>query len=463
MNIRGLVLVLVLGVPAVGLLVFGPRGQHHVPPGRIVLRYWEKWTGVEGVAVKRLVDRFNQTTGAEKGIWVEYTPVSNVEQRTLIATAGGDPPDVAGLYDFIVPQFAAQSALLPLDDLAREFSIDASAFKPAWWQIGIYDNVLYAFPSSPYTIALYYNKRLFRDAGLDPEKPPRTIAEFNECARRLTKRSADGKRIEQLGFTLSTSMLGWWPWIWPCFFDANLWDGKSFRIETPEGIAAMQWVVRNRREMADAGFDPTKTGGAGALSAILAFESAAGEIESAQNPFLSQRVAMIFQGPWLANWALKYAPDLDFGIAPFPSISADRQNNFASADVFVIPRSSRHPREAMVFLAFMLRQDVMEEMCREHGKVSPFLNPGADFFARHPNPHIRVFNDMADSPHAFGYPKMPMWAQAVDTMKQLLDVAMRAESPDSKALTAAIHETQQKMDRAVDASRKDLRQGFSHK
>ena len=93
---RGVVLGLVLGLPAVGLLVFGPRAKEGTVPDRVVVRYWEKWTGVEAEAMRKIVDRFNATVGADQKIWVEYCSVSNVDHRTLIATAGGDPPDVAG-------------------------------------------------------------------------------------------------------------------------------------------------------------------------------------------------------------------------------------------------------------------------------------------------------------------------------------------------------------------------------
>jgi ABC-type glycerol-3-phosphate transport system substrate-binding protein len=441
MKLRSALLVAVLVLPAGLLLAFGPRGRHVVPGGRTVVRYWEKWSGVEGAAMQRIVDRFNTTVGAERGIWVDYTAISNVDQRTLIATAGGDPPDVAGLFDHIVAQFADQGALLPLDELAAEFGISAEIFKPVWWEIGRYDGKLYALPSSPYTIALFYNRALFRDAGLDPDKPPTTIAELDDYARKLTRFGKDG-RITQLGFTTSPAMLGWWHWVWPFFFDARPWDGKSFRIDTPEGRAAYDWQARTRAAIG--------------VQAAITFEASALAIESAQNPFLSGRLAMVFQGPWMANWAGKYMPGLDYGVALFPSANADRHHVFASADVFAIPRGAKHPREAMTFLAYMLKQDVMEELCREHGKVSPFREPSPEFFAKHPNPFIKTFDGMAASPDAFGYPKLPTWSQTSSVLLTLLDTVLRAkEAPDR-----AVADTQRKIDAIVGdyAAMRSLRQ-----
>jgi multiple sugar transport system substrate-binding protein len=360
--------------------------------------------------MQRIVERFNETVGATEGIWVEYNAVSNVDQRTLIATAGGDPPDVAGLFDHGVPQFADQGALAELDGLVAEFDIDLDAFKPIWLEIGRYQGNLYALPSTPYTIALYYNRRLFREAGLDPDRPPQTIAELDECARRLTKRDADDKII-QMGFTTSPAMLGWWHWVWPCFFDARLWDGRRFCLDTPEGRAAFRWIAERRAELS--------------VADALAFEATAGAIEGSQNPFLSERLAMVFQGPWVSNWVRAYTPSLDYGVAPFPSVTRERRNVFASTDVFVIPSGSRHPREAMRFLKFVLDKEVMDELCSAHCKVSPFREPGPGFFAAHPNPHIRVFDEMARSPHAFGYPKMPTFAQASSEMLFLLESVLR--------------------------------------
>lgn len=431
MSIRNAALIVILGVPAVLLLVLGPRGRHDIPGDRVVIRYWEKWSGVEGQAMKRIVDRFNETVGADDGIWVDYCAISNVDQRTLIATAGGDPPDVAGLYDHIVAQFADQGALLELDELAVEYGIRASQFKPIWWRIGQYNDHLYALPSAPYTIALYYNRRLFANAGLDPDHPPETIAELSTCAERLTIKDDTG-RITQAGFIPAPALLGWWHWVWPYFFDARPWDGERFNLDTPQVMAAMTWIAHQRQKLG--------------VPAALAFEATAGAIEGTQNPFLAERLAMVFQGPWMTNWINTYTPDLDYGVAPFPSVSKERQNVFASADVFAIPRGSRHPREAMRFIAYVLEPEVMHELCKAHGKVSPFRDVDESFFADHPNKFIRVFDDMALSEYTFGHPKMPMFKEAsIEMLFMLENILQGVRTPSD-----AIEFTQGKINAIVD-------------
>ena len=60
-----------------------------------------------------------------------------------------------------------------------------------------YRGSLYAIPTTPATTALHWNKKLFREAGLDPDSPPRTIEELDAVAQRLTKR--EGGKIVQVG------------------------------------------------------------------------------------------------------------------------------------------------------------------------------------------------------------------------------------------------------------------------
>ena len=66
--------------------------------------------------MQRTVDQFNRS---QNKIVVEYLPLSNVDRKALVATAGGDPPDVVGLWAFNVYSFADRDALQPFDDFIR--------------------------------------------------------------------------------------------------------------------------------------------------------------------------------------------------------------------------------------------------------------------------------------------------------------------------------------------------------
>lgn len=104
------------------------------------------------------------------------------------------------------------------------------------------------------------------------------------------------------------------------------------------------------------------------------------------------------------------------------------------------------PREAMVFLKYVLQQDVLEELCREHGKTSPFRTPAPDFYTTHTNPFIQVFDQLASSPDAFGYPQMPTWAHASAELLKMHENILRGVRDPHDAVKAA----QQRIDTIVD-------------
>jgi ABC-type glycerol-3-phosphate transport system substrate-binding protein len=67
-----------------------------------------------------VVDDFNRS---QARIHVRYLVTSAIDQKSMIAIAGGDPPDVIGLWNYNVPGYAESGALIALDDLAPRFGV----------------------------------------------------------------------------------------------------------------------------------------------------------------------------------------------------------------------------------------------------------------------------------------------------------------------------------------------------
>ena len=113
--VKNVVIVLMLAAAA-AVLAFGPHGRRGGPaePGDVVVDYWEKWTGNEGAQMASIVDDFNRTVGRQKHVYVRMVSTSNIDRKTLVATAAGVPPDLAGMWDPQLVQFAALDALTPL-------------------------------------------------------------------------------------------------------------------------------------------------------------------------------------------------------------------------------------------------------------------------------------------------------------------------------------------------------------
>src|SRR3954470_24181453 len=109
----------VLLLAAVSLVLGCSSGDGDAKVRRLV--YWEKWTGFEGVAMDKVVDLFNAREREKAKLDPNYVPievekvtVSRIEQKLLVAVAGGNPPDVAGTYSAQVAAYADKGALMDL-------------------------------------------------------------------------------------------------------------------------------------------------------------------------------------------------------------------------------------------------------------------------------------------------------------------------------------------------------------
>ena len=191
---------------AAGCHVIVPEPPDEYVDGRLRITYWEKWTGFEGEAIKQVVDRFNEM---QDRLYVDLVTMSQIDRKVLVAIAGGEPPDLVGLWSAGIPAFAEKRAIMRIEPFMERAGMDPDDFLRVFLEANMYEGGLYGLPTTPATMALHWNKALFREAGLDPERPPRTLAELDAMAEKLTKYDEDG-HIVQLGFTPSEP--GWWPW-----------------------------------------------------------------------------------------------------------------------------------------------------------------------------------------------------------------------------------------------------------
>lgn len=380
------------------------------------ITYWEKWAGFEAEAMRAVVDRFN---ASQDRIVVDFVSISQIDRKLIVATAGGNPPDVAGIWFAQMSSFADRAALTPLDDFIRRDTGSepadwlAATYPPVFAEMQRYRNHVYALISAPSTIALYWNKTAFREAGLDPEKPPRTLAELDAMSQKLTRRDP------QTGALLATGFLpqepGWFSYAYPSWFGGRLVDedGRVALAGDPANLAAARWEQSFPQTL---GVDELK-----------GFAGGFGSFASTQQAFFTGRVAMVFQGAWYDRFIARYAPGLDYGVAAWPE-ATDRTPGppgqaftVADADLLVIPRGAAHPEEAWEFIRYATSANLgatsrdelrgVELLCFAQQKASPLRTWSPWFAANHPNPHIEVFRHLAESPRAWHVPMIGVWTE----------------------------------------------------
>ena len=283
---------LILGlliVPGVALLAFGPKADENIPAGRVVVDYWEKWSGEEEQQMRSIVDTFNDTEGAKQNIYVRLISSGSIDQKVMLTVAAGVPPDIAGLFEINLVQFAASGALLPLDELAAAHGITASTYKPIFWPNLHWGGHLYALVSTPSVVALHYNKDELGD-----RPPPVSIAELDSDAAALDhfgpRRPAAARRLPARRAALVQRLL----------LDVVRRTHLRSRYrpvhadEPPRWWPAFTWVQQDAQRW-----------GAERLSEFL---GGLGVFDSPTNGFLAGTVAMEQQGPWMASFIDRLKP-----------------------------------------------------------------------------------------------------------------------------------------------------------
>ncbi|MEX3812882.1 sugar ABC transporter substrate-binding protein [Paraburkholderia sp. BR13439] len=110
-----------------------------------------------------------------------------LNDETMRAVMSGNMPDVVPIDNPNTAMFASKNALLDLGPyLAKSKVIDAKTIFPGPLKNATWNSKVYAIPRGTNTLAMYYNKDMFKAAGLDPEHPPQTWDELYTDAQKLT-------------------------------------------------------------------------------------------------------------------------------------------------------------------------------------------------------------------------------------------------------------------------------------
>lgn len=326
--------------------------------GKVEIDYWTGWGGVELEEVQRLIER--EFNAKSKTIKVNVVTIFGNYEKLLTAFASGSVPDVtSAVWDYQLAALASKGALMPLDKQISASKINLNDFWPDLVGSCRYDGKIYGIAPVIDTGFIAYNKYMFRQAGLDPNTPPRSFDELFTYAKRLTKFRDDGS-IEVLGFQPID------PSLWAKAFGATFYDAKNRRIlaTEPELMNALNWMVSFYDH-----FD---------LTSLRKFNSGLGNKMSVENPLLSGRLAMDASGEFIVSQVQKYNPKFEYGYFPYPTIDGKGLIQVGGSK-FVIPAAATHPAQAWEFIEWMVSPRTSMEMAmilkNTPSRITPAFSP----------------------------------------------------------------------------------------
>jgi sn-glycerol 3-phosphate transport system substrate-binding protein len=168
-----------------------------------------------GGPVTKIVDKLSADFEKENpGIKVKPIYTGTYQEtivKALTAVKSGEPPQTAIILSTDMYTLIDEDAILPWDDLVKSGEEKAwiESFFPAFMLNSRTGGKTWGVPFQRSTIVLYWNKEAFKEAGLDPNRPPATWAEQVEFARKLTKRDAGG-HVTQWGLQVPSSGFPYW-------------------------------------------------------------------------------------------------------------------------------------------------------------------------------------------------------------------------------------------------------------
>lgn len=295
----------------------------------VTVTFWGDWGGEGERQFNVMVDAFN---ASQDEIHVEYVVQEDMITKFLTASTAGDAPDIMFWDRWRTALYAPRSVMMPINDYMERDGVSADEFYSEAIRELSWDGNIYGLPLTVDARALFYNKTLLEEAGLEP---PTTWEELEEVAKALTV--WDGDRLERAGFSMQDVGL----------FNLYLQqaggqivtdDCSATNFNNEQGLTVLNFwdKLLNEDKVYQVGFE----------------EGLGNESDA----FVTGNVAMLYTGPWMISTYKTYGQDLDFGIVPPPAGPNGDRGTLMGGFGLVIPTAAEHPDEAWEFMKWWLAQ-----------------------------------------------------------------------------------------------------------
>jgi sn-glycerol 3-phosphate transport system substrate-binding protein len=151
----------------------------------VEITFWHSMNRALGDTLTTLTDDFNSSQGDVKVNLVNQIEYAQTFQKYKAGLASGDLPDVVQLQETEQQQMIDTKTVLPASACAKADKYSFSDFLPRIISYFTVEGTQYAMPFNNSGPVLFYNKKAFTAAGLDPEKPPTTFDEMRAAAEKL--------------------------------------------------------------------------------------------------------------------------------------------------------------------------------------------------------------------------------------------------------------------------------------
>ncbi|MEV6893403.1 sugar ABC transporter substrate-binding protein [Kribbella sp. NPDC051137] len=365
---------------------------------------WQFWIGgtADQAAWQKVAD---QAHVDHSGITVKLqgTDWNNYWSKIGTLLASGKAPCIIGMQSLRLASYA--NAMLPLDDLMKKYGLKAGDFDKPIMDGLKSDGKQIAIPYDSGPMVIFYNKDLFKAAGVPDPKPGWTMDEFEAAAKKLTT----GGRT---GLVTSPGDLGVTSWVRTLTGAEPLADGKLNLTDQKfvDGFTTYANFVRTDKIAPQV-------------------PSGNGDFETTQ--FTSGKSAMQLNGPWSLIDTLGKVK-FNLGIAPIPA-GPDGSKTFTAGSGFGISRSCKTPDAAFQAIMSMTSEKPLTTLASA-GRAYPARTAAHPaWFTAAKIPEAKEVIEYA-SEHSVPLVTSKNWVQVNDLLTRFGTQALNGEIPPDQAL-----------------------------
>jgi multiple sugar transport system substrate-binding protein len=341
---------------------------------------------------------------------IEASDREDLLARLATGFAGGKPPDVFLINYRFFGQFAARGVLDPLGphvEHAREFSLE-DFYAPAVAAFRFAGRLM-CMPQNISSLVVYYNKDLFRKAGVPEPKDGWTWKQFTDAAGKLTKDVDGDGKIDQYGLGVEPVLIRLAPFVWSNGAELVKPDLSGFALDTPAA-----------REVLEEFFG---------LHANYRVTPSEQEVESENDEtrFMNGRLAMILDSR-RSTPTFRTITKFDWDVGPLPIFK--KPATILHSDAYCMTKASNNKDATWAFIEFALSPEG-QRIAAATGRTVPslkkvaesdaFLDPGAK------PARSKVFLDAIE--HMRRVPSISTWPEIEDAAQPILEEAFFEGAP----------------------------------
>jgi len=308
----------------------------HRSAGATKLTVWVGWSARELSAFRKLAAEYQK---ANPGVTLNVVGSINDDKIVAAIRAGTAPDVVSSFNSYNVGVYCGTGGWIDLSSLMKASGISTSMFPATTNYYTQYGGKKCALPLLADAYGLYYNKALFKKAGI--AGPPKTIAELTADAKKLTIRNPDGS-LKQVGLDPFIGFYENVPERWILPWGGTYTDSKN-HAHLATDSAWSKWLTWQKQMIDWYGYKN-----------LVKFQAGLGDEFSASNAFEVGKVAMNLDGEWRVAFIKAEHPTLDYGTAPMPAADPSLYGSgYINGTIIGIPKNGKHTQQAWDFVKWV--------------------------------------------------------------------------------------------------------------